>query len=90
MTIEQIIEAVTEICRKHRVSHLSLFGSYVKGTQTQYSDLDFIVHGVEDFELLKEEIDEIPTLMKIDLFEYEQCKNEFLREDMKKYGRKIF
>lgn len=39
---------------------------------------------------LEARIDEIDTLIKIDLFEYEQCENRFLREDMDCYGRKIY
>lgn len=41
MTIEEIIEQVTSICKENHVEHLSLFGSYAKGTATKYSDVDF-------------------------------------------------
>lgn len=90
MTIDEIIAQVAAICRKHHVKHLSLFGSYAKGTQTRYSDIDFIVYGVEDIELLKDEIDNINTLKKIDLFDYDEVCNEYLREEMDDYGRKIY
>lgn len=71
MTVEEIIEQVTEICKKNHVEHLSLFGSYVKGTATKYSDLDFIIYGKVDMERLQEQVDDIMTLKKIDLFEYD-------------------
>jgi predicted nucleotidyltransferase len=90
MTIENIIEQVTSICKKHQVEHLSLFGSFAKGTSTEYSDLDFIIYGDVDIESLQEEIDEIMTLRKIDLFEYNLCQNQYLKEDMDKYGKKIY
>jgi hypothetical protein len=90
MKIENIIEQVTAICRKHQVEHLSLFGSYAKGTSTAYSDIDFIIYGDVDMESLREEIDGIMTLKKIDLFEYNLCQNQYLKEDMDKYGRKIY
>lgn len=90
MTVEEIIEQVTAICKKNNVEHLSLFGSYAKGTATKYSDVDFIVYGAVDMEQLQEQVDEIMTLKKIDLFEYRLCQNEFLKEDMDKYGRKIY
>ena len=90
MTINEIIEEVVRICKKNRVEHLSLFGSYARGTQTEESDIDFIVYGVKDIETLREEIDEIMTLKKIDVFDYDEVCNQFLREDMDEYGRKIY
>ena len=90
MTIEEIIWQVTEICKKNGVEHLSLFGSYAKGNATKYSDIDFIVYGKVDIEHLQEQVDEIMTLKKIDLFEYDMCSNQYLKEDMDKYGRKIY
>ena len=77
MTVEEIIHQVTEICKKNHVDHLSLFGSYAKGTQTKYSDLDFIIYGKVDIEYLQEQVDEIMTLKKIDLFEYDQSINRY-------------
>lgn len=90
MSIDEIIEQVTNICKKHNVEHLSLFGSFARGTQTRASDVDFIVYGVKDMLQLQDEIDEIMTLRKIDLFDYDEVCSEFLREDMDKYGRKIY
>lgn len=90
MTVEDIIKQVTDICKKNHVEHLSLFGSYAKGTETKYSDLDFIIYGKVDMEQLQEQVDEIMTLKKIDLFEYNLCENKYLREDMERYGKKIY
>lgn len=90
MSVDEIIKQVTDICRKNKVEHLSLFGSYAKGTQTRYSDLDFIIYGSADMEKLQEQVDEIMTLKKIDLFEYDLCQNEYLKEDMDRYGKKIY
>lgn len=90
MTVEEIIEQVTVICKKNHVEHLALFGSYAKGTATKYSDLDFIIYGPVDLEKLREQIDEIMTLKKIDLFEYDLCRNQYLKEDMDRYARKIY
>lgn len=90
MTVEEIIERVTAICKENHVEHLALFGSYAKGTATKYSDLDFIIYGPVDMEKLREQIDEIMTLKKIDLFEYDLCRNQYLKEDMDRYARKIY
>ena len=90
MTVEEIIKQVTEICKENHVEHLSLFGSYAKGTATKYSDLDFIIYGKADLERLQEQVDDTMTLKKIDLFEYDLCQNQYLKEDMDRYGRKIY
>lgn len=90
MTVDEIITQVTAICKKNHVKHLSLFGSYARGTQTRSSDIDFIVYGVEDIMKLRDEMDDIMTLRKIDIFDYDEVCNQYLREDMDKYGRKIY
>ena len=90
MTVEDIIKQVTEICKRNHVEHLSLFGSYAKETETKYSDLDFIIYGKVDMEQLQEQVDDIMTLKKIDLFEYDLCQNKYLKEDMDRYGKKIY
>jgi len=90
MTFDEIVKEVVRVCKKNKVEHLSLFGSYARGTQTERSDIDFIVYGVKDIETLREEIDEIMTLKKIDIFDYDEVCNQYLREDMDEYGRKIY
>jgi uncharacterized protein len=36
-------DALERFCQQHRVRRLSLFGSYLKGTATHESDVDFLV-----------------------------------------------
>lgn len=90
MPIEEIIERVTKICRAHHVEHLSLFGSFAKNTATERSDIDFIVYGCDEMMQLLDDIDEIPTLRKIDIFNYDEVCSEYLRKDMDLYGQKIY
>ena len=90
MPIPEIIEEVSRICKKNGVQRLDLFGSFATGTATPVSDIDFVVYGCKDFMKLEWEIDEIDTLRKIDLFEFESIKNEFLLEDIKKHGKQIY
>ena len=39
---------------------------------------------------LEDALEEILTLRKIDIFDYENIHNEFLMEDIKKYGKQIY
>lgn len=90
MKINDILNQIEEICKNHDVEHLYLFGSYATGTATDTSDIDIIIKGGKDIGLLKEEIEHIKTLKKIDIFEYDKCKNQYLKEDMDKYGKQIY
>ena len=53
-------------------------------------DIDFVVYGCGNIQRLEEEVLEIDTLRKIDLFHYEEIKNEFLLEDIRRYGKQIY
>ncbi len=90
LSLEHILDEITKICQKYQVEHLYLFGSYATGTATSTSDIDIIIKGGTDFWKLKDEIDAIPTLKKIDIFEQERCSSKFLKEDMEQYGRQIY
>lgn len=86
MPISELIEQVTEICKKNDVKRLDLFGSFSTGCTTPTSDIDFVMYGCKDVLRLGQQLAEIDTLRKIDIFEYESINNKFLLEDIKKYG----
>lgn len=90
LSIEEILRQIKVLCLEHQVEHLFLFGSYATGTATPTSDIDVIIKGGKNVGLLREKISLIKTLKKIDIFEYDKCKNTFLREDMDSYGRQIY
>ena len=90
MPITELIDRVTEICKKNKVQRLDLFGSFATGTATPTSDIDFVVYGCQDILKLEEDLEEINTLRKIDIFDYDSIKNKFLLEDIQKYGKKIY
>lgn len=90
MPIPELIDRVTEICQKNGVKRLDLFGSFATGTATPTSDIDFVVYGCQDILKLEEELEEIDTLRKIDIFDYDSIKNKFLLEDIQKYGKQIY
>ena len=90
MSLNDIITQIEKICKHFEVEHLYLFGSYATGTATSTSDIDIIIKGGKDILSLKECIASIKTLKKIDIFEYEKCNNQFLKEDMELYGKQIY
>lgn len=90
MPISEVIDKVAAICRANGVKRLELFGSYATGTATPRSDLDLVVYGCDDILRLEEEILQIDTLRKIDIFDYDSIRNPFLLEDIKKYGKQIY
>ena len=90
MPVSEVIAKVTEVCKKNKVERLDLFGSFATGTATDTSDIDFVVYGCRDFWKLENDISQIDTLRKIDLFDYDSIKNEYLLEDIKKYGKQIY
>lgn len=67
-----------------------MFGSFATGTAAATSDIDFVVYGCEDILQLEEELQDIDTLRKIDIFDYDSIRNEFLLEDIRKYGKQIY
>ena len=90
MRISELIEQVTEICKKNGVKRLDLFGSFATGTSTPTSDIDFVVYGCNNLIKLETDLEQIETLRKIDIFDYDSIHNEFLREDIHKYGKQIY
>ena len=87
MPISEIIEKVTMICKKNNVKRLDLFGSFATGTATPTSDIDFVVYGCDNLMQLEDDLQQIETLRKIDIFDFDSIKNEYLLEDIKKYGK---
>lgn len=89
MKAEEVIEEVVKLCKKFGAKEIILYGSRAKGTARERSDIDIAVVGVQKFELLEEEVDNLPTLYSVDLLNMDTCRNELLLEDIKEYGRKI-
>lgn len=78
ITVEEIKEKVLPILKKAGVTRSSLFGSYVRGEQTEKSDVDILV----DYPQEKSLFDFIDTKLqlenalgrKVDLIEYKTIK----------------
>ena len=52
--------------------------------------IDFVVYGCDNLMQLEDDLQKIETLRKIDIFDFDSIKNEYLLEDIKKYGKQIY
>lgn len=90
MTVDEVLGEVERIYREHGVRELFLFSSYAMGCATKTSDIDIVVKGVTNLAELQEKLAWIPTLKKIDVFDYDACKNPELIKAMDRYGKRIY
>ena len=89
MRTEEVIEEVADLCRQFQAKKVILYGSRAKGTARERSDIDIAVSGVDNFELLVEKVEELPTLYSVDMVNMDTCRNDLLKEDIRQYGREI-
>ena len=89
MRAEEVIEEVADLCRQFQAKKVILYGSRAKGTARDRSDIDIAVSGVDNFELLVEKVEELPTLYSVDMVNMDTCRNQLLLEDIRQYGREI-
>ena len=89
MTADEVIKEVAELCRSFGAKKVILYGSRAMGNARERSDIDVAVSGVEDFELLREKVDDLPTLFSVDLPNLDTCKYQLILEDIRDYGREI-
>ena len=86
---EEVIEEVADLCRQFQAKKIILYGWRAKGTARERSDIDIAVSGVDNFELLVEKVEELPTLYSVDMVNMDTCRNQLLLEDIRQYGREI-
>lgn len=86
--IRKTLNMIVKIIRKHlnREYKVLLFGSWAKLNATPTSDIDIAIFGhntVDDFTIAKirEEIDDLPTLRKIDVIDL-HAADETFRENI--------
>lgn len=90
MSVSELIEKVKEVCKANDVKRLDLIGSFATGNARPTSDIDFVVYGCKDILKLEKDLEMIDTLRKTDIFDYDAIRNDFLLEDIKKYGKQIY
>ena len=86
---EEVIGEVADLCRQFQAKKVILYGSRAKGTARERSDIDIAVSGVDNFELLVEKVEELPTLYSVNMVNMDTCRNQLLLEDIRQYGREI-
>ena len=89
MRAEEVIEEVADLCRQFQAKKVILYGSRAKGTARERSDINIAVSGVDNFELLVEKVEELPTLYSVNMVNMDTCRNQLLLEDIRQYGREI-
>lgn len=77
---------IAEICRKHRTSELSLFGSQARGDFSAASDFDFLVEFSSDAEIdyfnfltIQEELESV-VRQKVDLVSKKGLRKRLRRQ----------
>ena len=94
MLEEKILKEIQNICTKHKnIEKVILFGSRAIDREKYNSDIDLAIVGEFDFlfcERLKGEFENIATLLKFDVIDYNNITNQELINDINKYGKVIY
>ncbi|WP_297286604.1 nucleotidyltransferase domain-containing protein [uncultured Brachyspira sp.] len=94
MLDEKILKEIRNICAKYKnIEKVMLFGSRAIDKERYNSDIDLAIVGEFDFlfcERLKEEFENMPTLLKFDVVDYNNITNGELINDINKYGKVIY
>lgn len=93
--IQNKLDDIISLCKKHRVNAISVFGSAAKGTLNEDSDIDLLVEFSQEIDLLDyadnyfsllEQLQDIFN-RKVDLVSIKSLKNPILKEHI--YQSKI-
>lgn len=86
---DKLITQIRELARRHPIQRVVLFGSRARGAHHAASDIDLAVFPLPDFisrGLVSSEIDELATLLKIDLVFVEEQTDAVLLDRIKREG----
>jgi predicted nucleotidyltransferase len=85
----KLIQSIKEIGEKYTVNKIVLFGSRARGDNKPTGDIDLAIYPLETFTLLghlANDIDDLDTLLKIDLVFITQDTDTSLIENIEKEG----
>lgn len=90
---EVLLQSICVIAEKYAIRRIVLFGSRARGDHKPTSDIDLAVYPAVDFArqgCFFSEIDDLPTLLKIDLILINENTDGRLLENIKKEGVVIY
>lgn len=89
---KELLAIIIKVLKKYDVEKAVLFGSRARGDNRENSDIDiaFYTDNKEVFHFLKDEMDQIDTILKIDLFDAKNIKKQPLLDGIKKDGITIY
>lgn len=95
--IEQYLTQIKQLCRKHKVSELFVFGSVLRDSFNEGSDIDFIVDFLDisleeyanNYFDLKFSLEEL-LKREVDLLEKKALRNPFLKESIDSTKRLVY
>ena len=96
-TIEKYTAKIQELCAKHHVANLFVFGSVLKPSFNQKSDVDFLVdfatidlaHYADNYFGLKFSLENLLN-RKVDLIERKAISNPFLMEEIESTKTQVY
>lgn len=86
---DRLIQSVKEIGEKYELNKIVLFGSRARGDNKTTGDIDLAIYPSEKFSLpghLTNDIDDLDTLLKIDLVFITKDTDSSLLENIEKEG----
>ena len=86
---EKVLSGIREIARRHPIDKIVLFGSRARGDNKRASDIDLAVFPVAGFVgrgYFASEMDDLETLLKIDLVYVDEATERELLERINKEG----
>ena len=86
---DKVLSGIREIARRHPIDKVILFGSRARGDNKRASDIDLAVFPVAGFVgggYFASEMDDLETLLKIDLVYVDEATERELLERINKEG----
>ncbi|MBR2593807.1 MAG: nucleotidyltransferase domain-containing protein [Firmicutes bacterium] len=89
---EEIYDEIKKIGEKYNCDKIVLFGSRARGDNRERSDIDLAIYGLADDKrgYFWWDIDELPTLLKIDLVYVSDWTSEELMKNIERDGVVIY
>lgn len=94
MIEDKLLKKITEVFSSNeKIEKAILFGSRALNTEKYNSDIDIAIIGDKDLlfcERIKEELSNLPTLLKFDIINYYDIKNPNLKNHIDDIGIVIY